>query len=203
MDPNSAAYIASIGADVGLHPDFGTDWEGGMIGIPYAVVPGTQPKVPISFYYADESDPGPYPIPPDVPIQGGPDSGGDRHVIVLDADNHLLYEVYDAHKVGDHWEAGSGAIFDLTSNALRPDGWTSADAAGLPILPGLVRYEEVAGGRHRPCPALHRGADAARLHLPGHTLRQRLHRPEPAAHGPASASQGRLRHQRLSAIECR
>jgi hypothetical protein len=188
VDANSDAYIASIGAGVGLHPDFGTDWEGGMIGIPYAVVPGTQPKVPISFYYADESDPGPYPIPPDVPIQGGPDSSGDRHVIVLDADDHLLYEVYDAHKVGDHWEAGSGAVFDLTSNALRPDGWTSADAAGLPILPGLVRYEEVQAGaidhalrftveqtqRAYIYPATHFASDSTDPNLPPMGLRLRL-----------------------------
>ena len=188
VDPNSNAYIASIGADVGLHPDFGTDWDGGPIGIPYAIVPGTQPKVPISFYYPDESDPGPYPIPPNVPIQGGPDAGGDRHVIVLDEDHHLLYEVYDAHKVGDHWEAGSGAIFDLTSNALRPDGWTSADAAGLPILPGLVRYDEVQAGAIDHAlrftveqtqaayiyPATHYASDSTDPNLPPMGLRLRL-----------------------------
>jgi hypothetical protein len=102
--------------------------------------------VPVTFYYGDESDPGPYPIPPDAPIEGGQSSGGDRHVLILDAAHRMLYELYDAHFAGDHWEAGSGAVFDLTSNALRPEGWTSADAAGLPILPGLVRYDEVASG---------------------------------------------------------
>lgn len=142
LDPNSGDYIAHMAPAAGLHPDFGTVWEGAPIGIPYVVVPGDQPKVPIDFSYADESDPGPYPIPPDAPVEGGPSADGDRHVLVLDPDNQLLYEVFDAHKDGDHWHAGSGAVFDLTSNALRPDGWTSADAAGLPILPGLVRYDE-------------------------------------------------------------
>ena len=102
--------------------------------------------MPVNFYYPSESDPGPYPIPADAPIEGGPSSTGDRHVIILDATHRMLYELYDAHPAGDHWEAGSGAIFDLTSNALRPEGWTSADAAGLPMLPGLVRYDEVASG---------------------------------------------------------
>jgi hypothetical protein len=145
LDPNSVDYIARMSPGTGLHPDFGTVWGGAPIGIPYVVVPGDQPKVPIDFSYADESDPGPYPIPPDAPVEGagGWLDGGDRHVLVLDPDHQLLYEVYDAHNDGDHWHAGSGAVFDLTSNALRPDGWTSADAAGLPILPGLVRYDEV------------------------------------------------------------
>jgi len=144
LDPNSDDYIAHMAPDTGLHPDFGTVWGGAPIGIPYVVVPGDHPKVPIDFYYADESDPGPYPIPPDAPVEGagGWLDDGDRHVLVLDPDNQLLYEVYDAHTDGDHWHAGSGAVFDLTSNVLRPDAWTSADAAGPPILPGLVRYDE-------------------------------------------------------------
>ena len=121
-------------------------WNGAPNGIPYVVVGAAQPKVPVSFYYADESDPGPYPIPPDAPIEGGPNASGDRHVLVLDADNLLLYELFDAHPSGQGWTAGSGAVFDLGSNALRPDGWTSADAAGLPMLPGLVRYDEVQEG---------------------------------------------------------
>jgi len=145
LDPDSAGYIAHMAPGTGLHPDFGTVWDGAPIGIPYVVVPGDQPKVPIDFLYADESDPGPYPIPADAPVEGvgGPYADGDRHVLVLDADNQLLYEVYDAHKDGNVWHAGSGAVFDLASNALRPDGWTSADAAGLPILPGLARYDEI------------------------------------------------------------
>jgi len=144
LDPNSDHYIAHMAPDSGLHPDFGTVWGGVPIGIPYVAVPGDQPKVPIDFYYADESDPGPYPIPPDAPVEGagGWLDDGDRHVLVLDPGHQLLYEIYDAHKDGDHWHAGSGAVFDLTSNARRPDGWTSADAAGLPILPGVVRYDE-------------------------------------------------------------
>ena len=146
VHPNSDSYIASIGLDTGLHPDFGTQWQGAPIGIPFVIVDGDQPQVSISFYYDDESDPGPYPIPPDAPIEGGPDSDGDRHILVIDRENKLLYEVFDAHPAGDGWEAGSGAIFDLTSNDLRPSGWTSADAAGLPIFPGLVRYDEVERG---------------------------------------------------------
>ena len=145
LDPNSDALIGSIGLDRGLHPDFGTVWQGAPIGIPYVVVDGDQPRVPVTFEYADESDPGPYPIPADVAIEGGADSSGDRHVLIVDRDNHLLYELYAAYPEngGASWHAGSGAIFDLQSNALRPDRWTSADAAGLPILPGLARYEEV------------------------------------------------------------
>lgn len=145
---DSAAFIATIGPDTGLHPDFGAAILGtGPIGIPYNLVPESQPKVPITFAYADESDPGPYPIPPHALIEGGEDATGDRHVLVLDYDNCLLYEVFCAYpQPNGTWEAGSGAIFDLSSNALRPAGWTSADAAGLPILPGLVRYDETAAG---------------------------------------------------------
>ncbi len=150
VHPNSATYIASIGAARRLHPDFGTFWEGRPIGIPFVVVPGTQPKVPMVFDYAGESDPGPYPIPPNPPIEGGTDAEGDRHILVLDKDNRLLYETWDSHPMaGGGWHCGSGAKFDLTSNALRPDYWTSADAAGLPILPGLVRYDEVMAGEIR------------------------------------------------------
>lgn len=145
VDPNSNALLASIGLSTGLHPDFGTVWEGAPIGIPYIVVGGNQPKVPVTFEYASESDPGPYPIPASAPIEGGPDSSGDRHVLIVDKDNWILYELYSAYpnKTFTAWTAGSGAIFDLNSNSLRPAGWTSADAAGLPILPGLVRYDEV------------------------------------------------------------
>jgi len=154
VDPNSGAYVTTIGANAHLHPDFGSgDWppgSGSPIGIPYVDVPGTQPLVDVTFEYADESDPGPYPIPPDPPIEGGPDSEGDRHVLIVDRDNCILYELFYAWPQPDgSWYAGSGAIFDLNSHALRPAGWTSADAAGLPILPGLVRYDEVASGEIR------------------------------------------------------
>lgn len=151
VDANSDAYVATIGASTHIHPDFGTFWDNSPIGIPYVDVPGTQPLVPISFDYDDESDPGPYPIPPDAPIEGGPDGDGDRHILVVERDNCILYEVFYAwpQDGGSSWQAGSGAIFDLNSHALRPDGWTSADAAGLPILPGLVRYDEVAAGEIR------------------------------------------------------
>ena len=149
VDPNSAKLIASCGVR-NLHPDFGTVWDGAPNGIPYIVVHSSQAKVPVSFDYADESDPGPYPIPADAPIEGGSGSSGDRHVLVVDVDAWKLYELYDAHPVngGKSWTAGSGAIFDLGSDALRPAGWTSADAAGLPIFPGLVRYDEAVGQGH-------------------------------------------------------
>jgi hypothetical protein len=143
VDSRSSTLIASCGLR-NLHPDFGTVWNGAPIGIPYVLVRSTQTKVPVTFYYASESDKGPYPIPPNAPIEGGANSTGDRHVIVIDVDTWKLYELFDARPVngGTSWKAGSGAIFDLNSNALRPAGWTSADAAGLPIFPGLVRYDE-------------------------------------------------------------
>jgi hypothetical protein len=147
VDPQSNAYVQTIGAGTIVHPDFGSGlWLGGRIGIPYTVVDSTQAGVDVSFQWPGESDPGPYPIPTDAPIEGVPGSG-DRHILIVDRDACILYEVYRAVWQPDgSIDAGSGAIFDLRSNALRPDGWTSADAAGLPILPGLVRYEEVAGG---------------------------------------------------------
>jgi hypothetical protein len=146
VDPNSANLIRSIGIDDRLHPDFGTVYNGAPNGIPYIVVAGSQPLVPISFRsFGGESDPGPYPVPRDAPIEGGPNSKGDRHVLVVDRDRWKLYEMFSATPVtnGASWIVGSGAIFDLKSNAMRPEGWTSADAAGLPIFPGLVRYDEV------------------------------------------------------------
>ncbi len=146
VDPNSDNLIASIGLNVGLHADFGTVYNGAPNGIPYIVVSGTQSPVPINFTaYGDESDPGPYPVPNNAPIEGGPNSNGDRHVIVIDRDNWKLYELGYGFPInsGTSWNANCGAIFDLNSNALRPAGWTSADAAGLPIFPGLVRYDEV------------------------------------------------------------
>jgi hypothetical protein len=148
VDPSSDRILAAIGLTAALHPDFGTE---PTYGIPYVVVAGNTRKVPVTFSYADESDPGPYPLPANAPIEGGPASTGDRHVLVLDRDHLELYELFDAHPgtAGGPWTAGSGAIFDLTSDALRPAGWTSADAAGLPIFPGLVRYDEVASGAIR------------------------------------------------------
>lgn len=146
VHPNSANLIASMGANTGLHPDFGTFWQGAPIGIPYVVVSGSQPLVPVNFTdYGDESDPGPYPIPSNAPIEGGPASGGDRHVLVVDRDNWRLYETFYSFPIGGgtSWNASSGAIWNLSSNKLRPAGWTSADAAGLPVFPGLVRRDEV------------------------------------------------------------
>lgn len=146
---NSSSIVGTVGSTAGLKADFGSGlWDGGPIGIPYVVVPGTQPKVRVTFDYADESDAGPYPIPANPPIEGGTQGTGDRHILIVDKGACRLYELYDAHPTGTSaWTAGSGAIWDLRSNALRPASWTSADAAGLPILPGLVRYDEVAAGR--------------------------------------------------------
>src|SRR5438105_13051218 len=142
VDPRSAAYIRSIDSHSNhfLHADFG---GGGAYGIPFNVVPRTQPRVPIHFTaYGDESDRGPYPVPPGARVEGG----SDRHVLVVQRGTCRLFELYDAHRAGRGWDAGSGAVFDLRSNALRPAGWTSADAAGLPIFAGLARYDEVASG---------------------------------------------------------
>jgi hypothetical protein len=144
----SGSYVNSIGLNTAVHADFGSgQWNGGPIGIPFITVPGTQLLVPVTFTYWDESDPGPYPVPTNAPIEGGPNSTGDRHVLVVNRDACTLYEMYSSYPQSDgSWTAGSGARFQLTSNALRPDTWTSADAAGLPILPGLVTYDEVASG---------------------------------------------------------
>lgn len=147
VDPNSDTLLNSIGRTTHLHPDFGANWNGGPFGIPYIVVAGDTPKVPIVADYADESDKGPYPFPPNPPIEGGANSTGDRHLLVIDRDTWKLYELFDTHVLTNSYKVGSGAIFDLKSNNLRPAGWTSADAAGLPIFPGLVRYDEVMGQR--------------------------------------------------------
>lgn len=145
---NSTAVIASIGPEKTMHADFGSGlWEGGPIGIPITTVSSVQKRSAVSFEYADESDRGPYPIPAGVKIEGGPQADGDRHALIVDRDRCRLYELFALRRQGGHWTAGSGAIWDLRSNRLRPSGWTSADAAGLPILPGLARYDEVAGGR--------------------------------------------------------
>ena len=143
LDPNSDAYIAALPGN--LHPDFGHNPH---YGIPFVIVPKNQPEVPVKFHYKSQSNPGPYPIPPDAPIEGGPHANGDRHVLVLQQGACKLYEMWRAFPVdsGASWRAGSGAIFPLNTNKLRPDGWTSADAAGLPILPALVKCDEVAAG---------------------------------------------------------
>jgi hypothetical protein len=182
---NSAALISAIGADAGLHPDFGSGlWQGRPIGIPYTVVSAKRAKVPVSFDYARESDRGPYPIPRNVRIEGG----GDRHALILQRSTCRLYELYALRRTARGWHAGSGAIWNLRSNRLRPAGWTSADAAGLPILPGLARYEEVAAGhidhalrftvqrtrRAYVYPARHYASDLTDAILPPMGLRLRL-----------------------------
>jgi len=157
VDPNSAKLIASIGVGTGLHADFGAGlYNGAPIGIPYLVVSGSEARLPINYTaYGDESDPGPFPTPLSAPIEGGAQSSGDRHVLVIDRDNNRLYEIGNAYPQASRWDASGGALFHLDSNTVRPGGqpgWTSADAAGLPIFPGLARYDEAmlgAGGiRH-------------------------------------------------------
>jgi hypothetical protein len=145
--PNSATIVRSIGSDSALHADFGSGlYEGASIGIPITVVGKRQPKSRVAFQYADESDHGPYPIPKNVAIEGGRRSSGDRHAVIVDRDACRLYELYALYPTAGGWRAGSGAIWNLRSNRLRPVGWTSADAAGLPILPGLARYDELRRG---------------------------------------------------------
>jgi hypothetical protein len=144
---DSARLVQSIGLGAGVHADFGSGlYEGRPIGIPFDVVSRATPRVRVSFGYADESDRVRYPIPRSVHIEGGLASDGDRHALLLDRDACKLYELYALYPRGDGWHAGSGAVWNLRSNALRPPGWTSADAAGLPIFPGLARYDEVARG---------------------------------------------------------
>jgi hypothetical protein len=146
---DSDAIVGSIGVDDHMHADFGSGlWDGGPIGIPITVVGNRTPRSRVSFEYASESDKGPYPIPRGVKIEGGANADGDRHALLLDKDRCRLYELFALYpKPGGGWRSGSGAIFDLRSNRLRPAGWTSADAAGLAILPGLARYDEVKRGR--------------------------------------------------------
>ena len=182
---DSSRIVRSIGAELPLHPDFGSGrWEGDPIGIPITVVPGTQRRVRVSFDYADESDPGPYPIPRNVRIEGG----DDRHAVLVDRDRCRLYELYALRRTRRGWHAGAGAIWSLSSNRVRPAGWTSADAAGLPILPGLARYDEVARGRIDHAlrvtvrrtrrayvyPARHHASDSTDTDLPPMGLRLRL-----------------------------
>jgi hypothetical protein len=144
VHPNSDNFIRSIGVNGHLHADFG---GGGEYGIPWVAVGANQPKLPINFTaYGDESDPGPYPVPVTAPIEGGKASDGDRHVLVVDTSDCVLYELYRAFPTATGWDADSAAKFDLKSNDLRPAGWTSADAAGLPIFPGLARYDEAKAG---------------------------------------------------------
>ncbi|MEP7372481.1 MAG: hypothetical protein ABI675_03765 [Chitinophagaceae bacterium] len=144
-DPYNTQIIAGFASNV-IKADFGSGlWDNAPIGIPYIAVCGNQPKIPVTFTdYGDESDAGPYPIPLTAPIEGN--GSGDSHVIAVDIEKGMLYELFNAHVNGNHWDASSGAIFNLKTNAMRTDGWTSADAAGLPIFPGLVRYDEIVKG---------------------------------------------------------
>jgi hypothetical protein len=194
LDPKSSDYVSSIGAEKPLHPDFGANWNGGPFGIPYIVIDKSTLRVPLSFQYSDESDAGPYPVPENAPIEGGENSDGDRHILVLNRDEKKLYEIFAARPQRDgngkikSIGAGSGAIWDLTSNKQRSAGWTSADAAGLPIFPGLVRFDEVAHGEIRHAlrftvgktqrgyitPATHWASSSSDRNLPPMGLRFRL-----------------------------
>jgi hypothetical protein len=193
LHPRSDAMVRAIGLDEHVHADFGSGrYEGRPIGIPYTTVPSRQRRVPVSFDYADESDRGPYPIPPNAPVEGGRSSDGDRHVIVVDRGRCRLYELFAAYPLdgGRRWRAGSGAVWNLRSNRLRPRGYTSADAAGLPILPGLARYDEVRRGeidhalrftaertrRAYVYPARHYASDLTDPDLPAMGQRLRLRR---------------------------
>ena len=185
LDPNSDAYIAALPGN--LHPDFGSNphW-----GFPFEIVPADQKKVPVRFHYKSQSNKGPYPIPPDAQIEGGRHSHGDRHVLVLQQGVCKLYEMFDAYPIdgGKSWRAGSGAIFPLDTNKLRPNGWTSADAAGLPIIPALVKCAEVKAGEIDHAlqvtfdetqegyihPATHYASDSRQEDLPPMGLRFRL-----------------------------
>jgi len=182
---DAAAIVASIGRDAPVHADFGSGlWQRAPIGIPYDVVGHATPRSRVAFDYADESDRGPYPIPRGVHVEGG----SDRHAILVDRDACRLYELYALRRSGGRWHAGSGAIWSLRSNRLRPADWTSADAAGLPILPGLARYDEVARGAIRHAlrftaprtrrayvwPARHYASDSTDPRLPPMGLRLRL-----------------------------
>jgi hypothetical protein len=186
---NSAQIIASIGLDTGLHPDFGSGlYDGEPIGIPFDVVSNATPLSHVTFDYSDESDHVAYPIPANVHIEGGNQSTGDRHAILVDKSTCRLYELYDLKRTAAGWHAGSGATWNLRSNHLRPAGWTSADAAGLPIFPGLARYDEVARGvidhalrftvertrRAYVYPARHYASDSTDPSLPPMGLRVRL-----------------------------
>jgi hypothetical protein len=181
---NSAAIIGSIGPEVGLHSDFGTVWDGHPNGIPYTIASKQTKRFRPSFLYASESDKGPYPIPANVKIEGG----SDHHALIVDRDRCYLYELYALQKTKAGWRAGSGAIWNLRSNKLRPKTWTSADAAGLPILPGLARYDEVTRGQIDHAlrftventrntfiyPARHQASDQTDPSLPPMGLRVRL-----------------------------
>ena len=187
VHPRSDAIVRSIGLEETVHPDFGSGrYEGRPIGIPYQVVARDAKRSRVRFEYADESDRGPYPIPRSPRIEGG----GDRHMLMVQRGTCRLFELFAARAARQRLDApAAGAIFNLRSNRLRPRGWTSADAAGLPIFPGLARYDEVAAGEIRARAALHGLALAARVRLPGAPLRVVADRSRPARDGPAAAAQ--------------
>lgn len=216
VSSRSAQYVKSIGLGDSVHADFGSGlWDGGPIGIPVTYVSGAQPKVKVSFQYGPDSDKGPYPVPAKPQIEGGASSKGDRHVLLLDTTHCIDYELYDAYPTsGGRWKAGSGAIFDLGSDKLRPAGLTSADAAGLPILPGLVTYAEVKAGRIDHAirvtvsasqaayiwPGRHQAASSSSTSLPPMGLRLRLKASVDVSHLPYQARIVAIAMQRYGVI---
>ena len=189
VHPRSDAWLSHMSSDVDLHPDFGPSYgDGPDYGIPITVVSASHARVKVGFQYADESDRVRYPLGKDTRIEGGRSSDGDRHAVIVDEDRCRLYETWHTRKQGTRWKAGSGAVWDLTSNALRPEGWTSADAAGLPILPGLLRWSEVrddtidhpirfttdVSSRHHLWPARHDAGSEDSLDYPPMGARFRL-----------------------------
>src|SRR5262245_25414948 len=198
----SETYVSSIGASATVHADFGSGlYQGAPIGIPITTVSAAQAKTPVTFQYASESDKGPYPVPKNAAIEGGASSTGDRHVILYDPAHCMDYELYAAYPHGTGWTAGSGAIFNLASNKLRPAGWTSADAAGLPILPGLVTWADMKSGHIDHAirvtvprtqaayvwPARHQAASSSNTSLPPMGLRLRLKASVDISHLPSQA----------------
>jgi hypothetical protein len=198
----SATYVASIGTGAGVHADFGSgEYQGAPIGIPITTVSASQANVKVTFRYGPESDKGPYPIPKNPAIEGGASSSGDRHVILYDATHCMDYELFAAYPRSGGWTAGSGAIFDLASNKLRPAGWTSADAAGLPILPGLVTWADMKSGHINHAirvtvpstqasylwPARHLASSSHDTSLPPMGLRLRLKASVDISHLPSQA----------------
>ena len=192
---SSAAIVRSIGLDRYVHADFGSgSYDGGPIGIPFTTVSRGQSRVPVAFDYPAESDRGPYPIPRDAPIEGGSGADGDRHVIVVDRDRCRLYELYAARPLagGSRWSAGSGAVWSLRSNRLRPRGWTSADAAGLPILPGLARFEELRRGGIDHALRFTAPRTRRAFVYPARHFASELDEPGAAGDGPAPSPQEKL-----------
>ena len=200
VHPRSDAIVRSIGVDGTVHPDFGSGrYQGRPIGIPFQVVARDAKRSRVRFQYADESDKGPYPIPRSPRIEGG----GDRHILMVQRGTCRLFELFAAQRRGSTWSAGSGAIFNLRSNAVRPRGWTSADAAGLPILPGLARYDEVAAGEIRHALRFTVAQTRRAFVFPARHYASSAYRSRPAGDGPAATAQAQRADRQISPAQAR